>query len=104
MCAIIRYPRKLDLFIHPTTTNATYSSMLLGTENLDLLVAATPHSVLDLHLLTLNLFVGRWIFWEGRNTLPHALLAVCLFLTMFSGPAGLALYLLCVKLREGLKM
>lgn len=93
------YPRKLDLFIHPTV-NATYSSVLLGTEGLDVLAAT--HS-LDLHLLTLNLFVGRWIFWEGRHNMPHALLAVCLFLTMWSGPAGLAFYLLAYKLRENIK-
>jgi hypothetical protein len=100
LSALPTYPSRLDLFIHPSI-NSTYSSVLLGTESLDLLVAT---HMLDLHLLTLNLFVGRWIFWEGRNNLPHVLLAACLFLTMFSGPAGLAFYLLAVKLREGMKL
>jgi hypothetical protein len=100
LSALPQYPRRFDLFIHPTA-NSTYTSALLGTDGLDLLAAT--HS-LDLHLLTLNLFVGRWIFWEGRHNMPHALLAVCLFLTMWSGPAGLAFYLLAFKLRENMKL
>jgi len=93
------YPRKLNLFVHPA--NTTYSSLLLGTENLEIM--ATTH-MLDLYILTLNLFLGRWIFWEGRHNLSHALLVVCLFLTMFTGPAGLAFYLLVSKFTEGMKL
>jgi len=80
------YPHKFDLMIHPASVHNTtsYSSILLGIDSLDRLAVAAPHSVLDLHLLTLNLFVGRWIFWEGRHNLPHAVLALCLLLTILN--------------------
>lgn len=46
------------------------------------------------HFLTLDLFVGRWIYWEGQRTgiwTIHSLI-----LCLFAGPAGLLSHILTV--------
>jgi hypothetical protein len=47
------------------------------------------------HFLAFDLFVGRWIYLEGRERRINAwLLALVLFLTLMLGPAGLLGYLI----------
>jgi hypothetical protein len=47
------------------------------------------------HFLAFDLFVASWQAEDApRAGVPHWLLAPCLILTLFAGPAGLMLYLL----------
>ena len=48
-----------------------------------------------IHFLALDLFVGRWVYRDGRERLISAwLLSPVLILTMLLGPLGLLTYLL----------
>ena len=48
-----------------------------------------------LHFLAFDLFVGRWIYLDGRERgLPAWVLAPVLFLTLMLGPCGFLLYLI----------
>lgn len=47
-----------------------------------------------IHLLTFDLFVGRWIYWDARARGRHPLTtALCLVLTLAFGPLGLLAHL-----------
>ena len=48
-----------------------------------------------LHFLAFDLFVGRWIYLDGRERgVPAWAMAPALFLTLMFGPCGFLLYLL----------
>ncbi|MDC0831690.1 ABA4-like family protein [Geitlerinema sp. CS-897] len=50
------------------------------------------------HFLVMDLFVGRWIYWEGQKTgvwTRHSI-ALCLF----AGPVGVLSHLVTVTLRD----
>ncbi len=51
-----------------------------------------------IHFLVLDLFVGRWIYWEGQRTgvwTVHSLI-----LCLFAGPIGLLSHILTAKITE----
>ena len=51
------------------------------------------------HMLTLDLFAGRWIYLDGtERQAPAPLLAPVLLLTLLTAPLGLSLYLLIRRL------
>ncbi len=50
------------------------------------------------HFLVLDLFVGRWIYWEGQRTgvwTVHSLI-----LCLFAGPIGLLSHILTAKIAQ----
>ncbi|HHP7229233.1 MAG TPA: ABA4-like family protein [Xenococcaceae cyanobacterium] len=50
------------------------------------------------HFLVLDLFVGRWIYWEGQRTgvwTVHSLI-----LCLFAGPVGLLSHILTAKIAQ----
>src|SRR5262245_58026071 len=48
-----------------------------------------------LHFLAFDLFVGRWIYLDGRERgVPAWVMASALFLTLMLGPCGFLLYLM----------
>jgi len=48
-----------------------------------------------LHFLAFDLFVGRWIYLDGRERgVPAWVMAPALFLTLMFGPCGFLLYLI----------
>ena len=50
------------------------------------------------HFLVLDLFVGRWIYWEGQRTgvwTVHSLI-----LCLFAGPIGLLSHILTAKITQ----
>lgn len=48
-----------------------------------------------LHMLTFDLFAGRWAYLDGRErAISPWLMAPLLFLILMAGPAGLLLYLI----------
>jgi len=48
-----------------------------------------------LHFLAFDLFVGRWIYLDGRERgVPAWVMAPVLFLTLMLGPCGFLLYLI----------
>jgi len=47
-----------------------------------------------LHMITFDLFVGRWIYLESKGRLPSLLISVVLFFTLMFGPLGFVMYLL----------
>ena len=51
-----------------------------------------------IHFLVLDLFVGRWIYWEGQRTgvwTVHSLI-----LCLFAGPIGLLSHILTAKITQ----
>jgi hypothetical protein len=50
------------------------------------------------HFLVLDLFVGRWIYWEGQRT--NVWTAHSLVLCLFAGPVGLLSHILTVLLAQ----
>jgi hypothetical protein len=79
-------PRLAEVF--PTVSNPTLAGIatLLGTP-----AGAT---IAWAHFLAFDLFVGRWIYLDGRERGISALLiAPVLFLTLMLGPFGFLLYL-----------
>jgi hypothetical protein len=64
---------------------------------------ASPQALLAgwVHYLAFDLFIGSW---EAENApasgVPHALLLVCLALTLFAGPVGLLLFLVIKAVRR----
>ena len=51
-----------------------------------------------MHFLVLDLFVGRWIYWEGQRTgvwTVHSLI-----LCLFAGPIGLLSHILTAKIAQ----
>ena len=51
-----------------------------------------------IHFLVLDLFVGRWIYWEGQRTgvwTVHSLI-----LCLFAGPIGLLSHILTAKIAQ----
>jgi hypothetical protein len=54
-----------------------------------------------LHLLTFDLFVGRWVYLERRKRNANALVTSVILLFVFlAGPLGFLLYLLASKLES----
>ena len=53
-----------------------------------------------LHFLAFDLFVGRWIYLDGRERgVPAWVMAPVLFLTLMLGPCGFLLYLIVRHVR-----
>ncbi len=50
------------------------------------------------HFLVLDLFVGRWIYWEGQRT--GVWTAHSLILCLFAGPIGLLSHILTAKITQ----
>lgn len=67
------------------------------------LLLASPQALLAgwVHYLAFDLFIGSW---QAENApasgVPHALLFVCLALTLLAGPVGLLLFLLIKAVRR----
>jgi len=69
-----------------------------------LLGSPTGATVGWLHFLAFDLFVGRWIYLDGRERGVHAwALAPVLFLTLMLGPCGFLLYLIVRHVRGHLQ-
>ena len=51
------------------------------------------------HFLVLDLFVGRWIYWEGQQTGVWTIHS--LILCLFAGPIGLLSHILTAKITQG---
>ena len=51
-----------------------------------------------IHFLAFDLFVGRWIYWEGQKTGVWTIHS--LILCVFAGPIGLLSHILTVWIRE----
>src|SRR5215813_10324664 len=57
-----------------------------------------------LHFLAFDLFVGRWIYLDGRERgVPAWVMAPVLFLTLMLGPCGFLLYLIARHARGRLQ-
>ena len=57
-----------------------------------------------LHFLAFDLFVGRWIYLDGRERgVPAWVIALTLFLTLMLGPCGFLLYLIARQMRGHLE-
>jgi len=57
-----------------------------------------------LHFLAFDLFVGRWIYLDGRERgVPALVMAPMLFLTLMLGPCGFLLYLIVRHTRGRLR-
>ncbi|HEU0185698.1 MAG TPA: ABA4-like family protein [Blastocatellia bacterium] len=85
--AALVIPRLAEIW--PAVSNPELSgiSALLGSP-----VGAT---VAWLHFLAFDLFVGRWIYLDGRDRgISWLLMAPALFLTLMLGPCGFLLYLI----------
>jgi len=53
-----------------------------------------------LHFLAFDLFVGRWIYLDGRERgVSGRVMAPVLFLTLMVGPCGFLLYLIARRTR-----
>lgn len=53
------------------------------------------------HYLAFDLFVGAWeIETAPAARVPHAVVLICLFLTLMAGPVGLLVYLLVRAVRQ----
>ena len=50
------------------------------------------------HFLVMDLFVGRWIYWEGQRT--NVWTAHSLILCLFAGPVGLLSHIVTVLLAQ----
>ncbi|XHX78273.1 MAG: ABA4-like family protein [Stenomitos frigidus ULC029] len=50
------------------------------------------------HFLVMDLFVGRWIYWEGQQT--HVWTVHSLILCLFAGPIGLLSHMVTVLLAQ----
>lgn len=84
--AALTLPRLAEVF--PAVSNPTLDGIaaLLGTP-----AGAT---IAWAHFLAFDLFVGRWIYFDGRERGISALLmALVLFLTLMLGPLGFLVYL-----------
>jgi ABA4-like protein len=85
--AALVIPRLAEIW--PAVSNPELSgiSALLGSP-----VGAT---VAWLHFLAFDLFVGRWIYLDGRDRgISFWVMAPALFLTLMLGPCGFLLYLI----------
>ena len=80
-------PESLDAFANPTL------SVLAGLFA-DQRVMATGW----IHFVVMDLFVGRWIYWQGqeKGIFTRHSLALCLF----AGPIGLLCHLITAQLQE----
>ncbi len=59
-----------------------------------LLGAPAGATVAWVHFLAFDLFVGRWVYWDGRRVgLSAWLVSPILFFVLMVGPLGLVLYL-----------
>lgn len=85
--AALVIPRLAEIW--PAVSNPELSSIsaLLGSP-----VGAT---IAWLHFLAFDLFVGRWIYLDGRDRgISFWVMAPALFLTLMLGPCGFLLYLI----------
>lgn len=72
--------------------------------NLDLTTIAATFSQKSIavtswvHFLVMDLFIGRWIYWEGQRTQVWTLHS--LLLSLFAGPMGLLSHILTAAITE----
>jgi len=52
------------------------------------------------HFLTVDLFIGRWIYWEGQNS--GTFVAHSLIISSIAGPVGLLSHVLTAWIRDRL--
>ncbi|HQY91247.1 MAG: ABA4-like family protein [Caldilinea sp.] len=65
-----------------------------------LLGAPAGATVAWVHFLAFDLFVGRWVYWDGRRTGLRAwVTSLILFFVLMVGPLGLVLYLAARSLK-----
>ncbi len=50
------------------------------------------------HFLVMDLFIGRWIYWEGQRT--ECWTSHSLILTLFAGPMGLLAHILTAAIAD----
>lgn len=79
--------------------------LLLANPSLDAIASglSTPTGAAAVwaHLVTFDLFAGRWIYLDSRERGLSAWLASpCLFLTLMVGPLGMLVYLVLRSLRR----
>ena len=66
-----------------------------------LLGAPAGATIAWLHFLAFDLFVGRWIYLDGRERgITSWVMAPVLFLTLMLGPCGFLLYLIARNARD----
>ncbi len=85
--SVPQLPSVLSLFVRPGPLRLDDLAGLLGRPEIAL--------VAWIHFLAFDLFVGRWIYRDGRERGVGAVpMAAVLLLTLVLGPLGLLLYLL----------
>lgn len=85
--AVPQLPAVLSMFVRPGPMRLEDLAGLLSRPEIAL--------VAWIHLLAFDLFVGRWIYRDGRERGVGAVpMAAVLLLTLLLGPLGLLLYLL----------
>ena len=84
--ALLVLPRLGEVFVEVVNTTLAGIALLLGSP-----VGAT---IAWAHFLVFDLFVGRWVYLDGRKrTISAWLMAPVLFFTLMLGPIGLLVYL-----------
>jgi hypothetical protein len=87
LCAALVIPRFAEIWPAVSKPELSEIAMLLGSP-----VGAT---IAWLHFLAFDLFVGRWIYLDGRERgISWWVMAPALFLTLMLGPCGFLLYLI----------
>ena len=84
--ALLVLPRLGEVFVEVVNPTLAGIALLLGSP-----VGAT---IAWAHFLVFDLFVGRWVYLDGRKrTISAWLMAPVLFFTLMLGPIGLLVYL-----------
>ncbi len=84
--ALLVLPRLGEVFVEVVNPTLVGIALLLGSP-----VGAT---IAWAHFLAFDLFVGRWVYLDGRKrTISAWLMAPVLFFTLMLGPIGLLVYL-----------
>ena len=78
----------LYLYLYIDILSPEFLQSLLNPQLAYITSVCTNHSVMGwVHFLAIDLFVGRWIYWEGQRT--GVLTTHSLLLQFFAGPIGI---------------
>ncbi len=84
--ALLVLPRLGEVFVEVVNPTLAGIALLLG--------SPAGATIAWAHFLAFDLFVGRWVYLDGRKrTISAWLMAPVLFFTLMLGPIGLLVYL-----------
>lgn len=84
--ALLVLPRLGEVFVEVVNPTLAGIALLLG--------SPAGGTIAWAHFLAFDLFVGRWVYLDGRKrTISAWLMAPVLFFTLMLGPIGLLVYL-----------